>query len=149
MRLASAELPARSISSGWPTTVLLVEPECAVRILLARILAESGYVVISAGEGKEALELLSTEGTGVDVVVTEVILPSMSGAKLAAQIQRDYPGTAVLFMTGWFDDVVERYGIVESRVEMLRKPFGPRDLRRRVGEVLGRQVRRLVARAAA
>lgn len=141
MTLAAVQLPPRSISVGCPTTVLLVEPERPVRVLLARILAESGYEVVRAGGGIEALELLRSRGAGVDVVLTEVVLPSSSGAKLAAEIRHDYPGTAVLYMTGWFDDVVERHGIVESRVEMLRKPFGPDDLRRRLSEVVDAQRR--------
>ncbi len=149
MPLAAVQLPPGSISLGCPATVLLVEPERAVRILLARILNDSGYEVVSAGDAGEALELLRRNGTGVDLVLTEVVLPSISGAKLATQIQRDYPGIAVLYMTGWFDDVVERHGIVESHVEMLRKPFGPRDLRRRVGEVVGPQIRRHRSRYAA
>jgi DNA-binding response OmpR family regulator len=149
MGLPTAAPPTRSISSAWPTTVLLVEPECAVRMVLVRILAESGYEVISAGDGTDALELLGKRGTGVDLLLTEVVLPSISSATLAMQIRRDYPGTAVLYMTGGFDDVVERYGIVESRVQMVRKPFGPGDLRRRVRDVLGPQVRRPISRVAA
>ena len=136
MPAAIAQLAPRRVFSDRPT-VLVVEPVCAVRGVIARVLGEAGYHVITADSAAQALERLSVEQSRVDLVLTEVVMSRLSGAKLGAHIRRAHPGTRVLYMTGWFDDIVEGYGIVESRVEMLRKPFGPRELRDKVSHVLG------------
>jgi two-component system cell cycle sensor histidine kinase/response regulator CckA len=142
-----AQLAPRRVSSNGPT-VLVVEPVCAVRAVIARLLGEAGYNVITADSAAQALERLSVE-SHVDLVLTEVVMPRLGGAKLGAHIRRDHPGTRVLYMTGWFDDIVEGYGIVESRVEMLRKPFGPRELRDKVSRVLGARNRWVSCQSAA
>ena len=144
MPAAIAQLGPRRVSTDWPI-VLVVEPVCAVRGVITRVLEEAGYDVIAARSAADALERLQLEHRHVDLLLTEVVLPQLSGAKLAARVQRDHPGVQVLYMTGWFDDVVERHGVVESRVDMLRKPFGPRELRDKVNEILDARDRSIIS----
>jgi two-component system cell cycle sensor histidine kinase/response regulator CckA len=117
-------------------TVLLIEDEDTVRALARRVLERSGYAVIEARDGEEALMLAERDGDKLDLVVTDVVMPRMSGRVVAERLAEHRPGLPVLFMSGYTDDAVMRHGILASGAAFLQKPFTPHALALKVREVL-------------
>jgi CheY-like chemotaxis protein len=120
-------------------TVLLVEDEAPVRAVLQRALAASGYNVLSAGSGREALELLERGGPCLDLLVTDVVMPGMNGRELAEAVSALQPRALILFMSGYTDDVIAKHGFIERGRTLLPKPFSPGALTAKVREVLDAQ----------
>jgi PAS domain S-box-containing protein len=119
-------------------TILLVEDDGQVRELVSRSLGKSGYRVISAGNGEEALELLGTP-VAFQMLFTDVVLPGMSGPMLAERVAERRPGTRVLFMSGHTGTATAPGGRWDDEsISFLQKPFTPDDLLRRVRAVLDR-----------
>ena len=118
-------------------TVLLVEDEKAVRVLVRRVLDRMGYTVLEAEHGPQALEIMAARTEPVDLLLTDVIMPGMSGRELADQLQRSHPGIKVLFMSGYTDEAISQHGVLVSGVAFLETPCTPDILLRRVREVLG------------
>jgi signal transduction histidine kinase len=118
-------------------TVLLVEDEDRVRALARLTLASSGYTVLEARDGQEALDLCQREQGTIHLVVTDIIMPNLSGRELADRLAALRPGIKVLFLSGYPEDAVLRQGVTagEGRA-FLQKPFTPAVLARRVREVL-------------
>jgi PAS domain S-box-containing protein len=116
-------------------TVLVVEDEDAVRRIVKIALESAGYRVIEARNGPEALEAARTHSGEIQLVVTDVVMPKMSGRELVERIVKDHPGVRILYISGYMDDAVMRHGIVESGVAFLQKPFTPLALARKVREV--------------
>ena len=117
-------------------TVLLVEDEEIVRNLGVRILAEFGYRVMHAGNGDEAIELAGGHGERIDLLLTDVVMPGMSGRELANRLTRTRPETKVLFTSGYTDDAIVHHGVLDEGVSFLGKPYSPSALARKVREVL-------------
>jgi PAS domain S-box-containing protein len=130
-------LPARDSSlPGGTETLLLVEDDEAVRGLGAMALRQAGYAVLEARHGVAALELLSGYGGPLDLVVTDLVMPQMSGQSLVGLLQRERPGVRVLFVSGYSAaSVADLPGVVMS---FLQKPFTPASLTAAVREVLDR-----------
>jgi two-component system cell cycle sensor histidine kinase/response regulator CckA len=129
-----ATSPARGPSGT--ETVLLVEDEAAVRKLSARVLRSCGYTVLEARGGEEA-ERVATEHPGpIDILVTDLVMPGISGSQLAGVLTRIRPQLKTLFMSGYTDEAVLRQGVHASSVDFLQKPFDPGELARRVRQVL-------------
>ena len=120
-------------------TVLLVEDEEAVRSLLQRVLISAGYRVLSASNGGEAL-LICEKPEPVDLLLTDVIMPRMSGKELADRLTAMRPGLKVLFASGYTDDALEPHGVRAAGQHFLAKPFNVSDLRRKIREVLDEPV---------
>jgi CheY-like chemotaxis protein len=118
-------------------TILLVEDDAQVRELVSRSLARSGYRVLTAGNGEEALEVLRST-LGIDLLFTDVVLPGMSGPTLAERVTERRPGTPVLFMSGHTGTATAPGGSWDETVSFLQKPFTPEDLLRCVRTVLDR-----------
>jgi CheY-like chemotaxis protein len=125
----SDEAPA-----GRGEAVLVVEDEPGVRALTDRILRSAGYEVRSAANGIEGLALAREERP--DLVVTDVVMPGMSGSELAAALAGELPDVRVMFMSGYTDDVMMRHGVAERRVKLLEKPFTHEALLSAVREAL-------------
>jgi CheY-like chemotaxis protein len=104
-------------------TVLLVEDESAVRLLIAATLRKHGYTVHEAANGVEAIELAALHDHAMDLVLTDVVMPHMSGREVAEHLRQSRPDIPVLYMSGYTDDGVLRYGILSDSVAFLQKPF--------------------------
>lgn len=118
-------------------TVLLVDDNEGVRVLSARVLVDSGYEVIEASSGRAALELLHSHAAAVDLMITDVRMPQMSGGELAAELKRLYPATPVLFISGFTEEPFGRRSQAATSVRVLQKPFTPEALLARVSELIG------------
>jgi len=117
-------------------SILVVEDEPAIREMIESSLRSRGYSVRSAASAEEALALVDGGEHGIDLLVTDVVLPGLTGPALSAQLTQIYPGIKVLFLTGYGYDALGEHGAVEG-MEIVHKPFSLRDLARRVREVLG------------
>jgi PAS domain S-box-containing protein len=117
-------------------TILVVEDEPAVRVLVEQTLQQLGYTVLEAGDGYEALRIADRHAGEIHLVVTDVIMPSMNGRELAMRLDAVRPGMRVLFMSGYTDDVLALHGLSEPEVNFIQKPFSRSDLAEKVGRVL-------------
>ena len=117
-------------------TVLLVEDEELIRAYAARGLAARGYSVITAGSGEEALRLLAERTDGIDALVSDVVLPHMSGPDLAERLRARAPGLPVLFVSGYSHDMLERHASFQSGARLLAKPYTVEQLTSMVSELL-------------
>jgi two-component system cell cycle sensor histidine kinase/response regulator CckA len=118
-------------------TILLVEDDDAVRAVACGILQRSGYRVLEASNGGEALLICEQHSAAIHLLLTDVVLPRMNGRQLAERILSMRSGIKVLFMSGYTDDAILRHGILESDVAYLQKPLTPSKLAHSVREVLG------------
>ncbi len=117
-------------------TVLLVEDEDGVRALVREVLARSGYTVLEARDGDEALALNERHAGPIHLLLTDVVMPRLGGSRLARRISRVRPDTRVLFMSGFADSTLVRHEVISGEVACLVKPFTPELLARKVREIL-------------
>jgi two-component system, cell cycle sensor histidine kinase and response regulator CckA len=117
-------------------TVLLVEDDPSIRDLAQRVLLKRGYSVLAAASPGEAVALVGEQGRQVDLILTDVMLPEMSGPDLARILAAQQPGLPVLYMSGYTDTTVVRGGQLVPGATFLPKPFGPETLLKKVREVL-------------
>jgi two-component system, cell cycle sensor histidine kinase and response regulator CckA len=125
---AAAELDAPN-----GATIMVVEDEDAIRTLTHRILTRHGYRVVEAASPAEALEL----DVQPDLLLTDVVMPGMSGKALSDRLRESQPGLPVLFMSGYTDNVMDRYGLDAAGDSLLHKPFNAQQLLSAVQDVLG------------
>jgi two-component system cell cycle sensor histidine kinase/response regulator CckA len=136
---AESRAPEESASLHAPSggeTVLIVEDDDALRTVASRALQQCGYEVIVASDGSEALKQCSRHEGGLHLVVTDMVMPEMSGVELAESIALRYPEIKVLLMSGYTRDETARRGIASERYAFLEKPFTPARLAARVRELL-------------
>jgi CheY-like chemotaxis protein len=117
-------------------TVLVVEDEPALRELTTRVLSGAGYTVLEAGTGAEALVLLERHGGDVHLLFTDVVMPGMTGRELAVRLAGVRPAMRVLYTSGYTEDAILRYGVLDDASRFLTKPYTPAELRRRIREAL-------------
>ena len=117
-------------------TVLLVEDATRVREVVREILEMNGYAVLEARHGAEALEISARHGSRIHLMVTDVVMPQMSGRELAQHLAGTRPDMRVLFMSGYTDNAIVRHGVLEAGTAFLSKPFTPDALAAKVREVL-------------
>ncbi|HEX5972103.1 MAG TPA: ATP-binding protein [Gemmatimonadaceae bacterium] len=130
------EMPVPRVSLAGTETILLVEDDASLRQLTARVLRDAGYEVLAPMTPTEAV-LAGThhEGT-VDLLLTDVVMPQMTGRTVAELLVQQKPGLKVLYMSGYTDDDVVRRGVLATDTEFLQKPFTPTELLRQVRAVL-------------
>ena len=117
-------------------TLLVVEDEGVVRNLVRKRLQRDGYTVLEANHGEEALRIaIRYEGT-IDLMVTDVVLPNMSGRQLAERMATIRSDTRVLYMSGYADSAIVQHGVLDPGIAFLRKPFTLDALASKVREVL-------------
>ena len=128
-------LPAESEIRG-SETLLVVEDEGAVRRAACDFLKRNGYHVLEAGSGKEALEVIRRHQGPVHMMVTDVVLPAMSGAQLADFLVAEHPEMKILFVSGYAEKIIAAHGPLHVRAGFLQKPFSLRELAVKVRETL-------------
>ena len=132
-----AERPrAPSRAATGAETILLVEDEGGVRRLAREMLRQQGYTVLEADGGPDALRLWEQHATAIDLLLTDVVMPQMSGRELAEQLKTARPDLKVLYMSGYTNDVIARHGVLDSETAFLQKPFTADSLGRKVRIVL-------------
>ena len=112
-------------------TVLVIEDDDAVRRVVERLLIREGYRVIAAASGEEALAAVEHEAA-LDVVLSDVMMPNMTGPEVVARVRRRFPSVSVLYMSGYAEDVLT----LEAGAELIRKPFEPDRVAARLRELL-------------
>jgi len=117
-------------------TVLIVEDVSAVRGVAREMLERSGYRVLEAANGDAALRLAARHSGPIDLLLTDVVMPGLSGRQLATQLSELRPRLRVLYMSGYTDDAVVNHGMLEPGIHYLQKPFTREGLARKVHEVL-------------
>src|SRR5438552_1106128 len=142
--LTRIEQPAEAVEPGkareqlpcGSETILLVEDEAGVRTLAKTILQTQGYTVLDAAQGKDAF-LLSGQHEGlIHLMVTDMVMPEMSGPEVAERLKPLRPNMKVLFMSGFTDKAMVHQGELDPGMAFLQKPFTPQTLTRKVREVL-------------
>jgi CheY-like chemotaxis protein len=116
--------------------VLLVEDEELVRRLARRALEACGYAVLEASDASQALALSEGGAAAIDIVVTDVIMPGMSGRELVTQLSAARPGLRILYMSGYTDNAIAHRGILDEGTHFIQKPFTMRALAQKVRDVL-------------
>jgi CheY-like chemotaxis protein len=129
-------LPPRPSPTHGSETVLLVEDEDGVRALARTILQVNQYNVLEARDGAEALKVTSDWSRPIDLMLTDVVMPQLSGYQLADRLKPARPGMKVLFMSGYTDDAISHHQVLSPDAHFLQKPFTPDVLARKVREVL-------------
>jgi two-component system cell cycle sensor histidine kinase/response regulator CckA len=117
-------------------TILLVEDEDAVRSFAARALRQRGYQVLEAPGGEQALEIVKARAAGIDLVVTDVVMPNMDGPTLVRAVKRLKPDMQVIFMSGYAEEAFRRNDEKAEALHFLPKPFGLKQLAAKVKDVL-------------
>ncbi len=117
-------------------TLLLAEDEAAVRQSTREFLSLNGYIVLEAKNGTEALALARTYNGVIDLMITDVVMPQMGGARLAAELASDRPEMRVLFVSGYAEGTFQHHGAIDVTTRFLQKPFSLKTLARKVREVL-------------
>jgi signal transduction histidine kinase len=132
-------IPTGPVPRGTET-LLLVEDESSVRHLACNILELQGYNVLRANNGKEALQIVREhKGFPISLVVTDVIMPLMSGKVMAEWLKAIYPDLKILFTSGYTDDAISQHGVLDAGVEFLAKPYAPATLAIRVRAMLDKE----------
>jgi PAS domain S-box-containing protein len=121
-------------------TILIAEDEAELRALMRRALERQGYHVLQAGDGAEALDVAANHDGPIHLLVTDVVMPRLSGKELAVRLLERRPGIRVLFISGYSDEAIERHGVLTPDSVYLEKPVSPDALSRTVRELLDTQL---------
>jgi two-component system cell cycle sensor histidine kinase/response regulator CckA len=117
-------------------TLLLVEDEPMILQLISRELEKLGYIILSANDGIEALEVVKQTTVKIDLVVTDVVMPRLGGRELVTRLQQQQPGIKALFMSGYAENAIAHQGELQRGLHFIQKPYSPDELARRIREVL-------------
>jgi DNA-binding NtrC family response regulator len=131
----SAEKHIDSPMSGTET-ILLVEDDAGVRELVERVLTSRGYGVLSAERGVDALGVADARSGEIDLVLTDIVMPAMSGRELVEALRSKRPGLRVLYMSGYTDDDIVRRGLHDPSMSFIQKPFTADNLAMEVRKIL-------------
>jgi PAS domain S-box-containing protein len=133
--------PEAGPAMGGKETVLVVEDQAEVRKYAAAALRVHGYRVIQAGSAEEALEICEREHGRIGLLLTDVVMPNLSGKELERQVAERWPAIKVLFMSGYSEDAIVQHGGMETGTKLIQKPFSPGELAHKVVEMLAGKVR--------
>ncbi len=131
----AAPVPERR-AAGGSETILLVEDDAVVRRLAREVLRRHGYLVLEAADAADALAHCGRADTRIDLLLTDVVMPQMSGRELVTRAARTRPELRVLFISGYSPEAIEHHGVLAPGAEFLPKPFTPQTLTTKVRAVL-------------
>ena len=134
-RPLDGDSPPPSAARG-DETIVVVEDDQGVRELVQLMLRGHGYEVLTAADGETAARLCAEHPGGVDLLLTDVVMPELNGRVLAERLEAMFPALRVLFMSGYSDEAVVRHGIIRPNTAFIEKPFSESGLARKVREVL-------------
>ncbi len=142
-RIAEASAPAPAsrgeiASVRGSETILLVEDDETVRLMTRTLLENNGYTVIAASGGREALAAIESRRCNVALVVTDVVMPRMSGKELAKRLLLACPKVKVLYVSGYTGETVVHHGMLDPGIDFIQKPFQARELLTKIREILSR-----------
>ena len=123
-------------STSGTETILMVEDEEGVRSLVRLALESSGYTVLEMKDGESAVAMCADYSGPIHLLLTDVVMPQMSGRSIAGKISLLRPGIKVLYMSGYTDDAVLHHGVLSRDMPFIQKPFSPVALRKKIREVL-------------
>lgn len=139
-KAAPQEMEKAKYGRLWGSeTVLVAEDEDSLRRLIRETLEHHGYKVLEATDGKNALRLIADYREPIHLLVTDLVMPHMSGRELAEQVSSDRPDIRILYISGYSDDAIVRHGILDTHGVFLQKPFSPQVLARKIRQVLAGQ----------
>jgi CheY-like chemotaxis protein len=140
-RAEAVKQPGRSLPLMHGTeTILLVEDLESLRNLAKRMLESAGYTVLTASSGEEALLLVESREQPVALVITDLVMPGISGRTLAERLARTHRRMKVLYMSGYTADTIVRHGVLNAHMAFLNKPFSAADLLKKVRAMLDSEV---------
>lgn len=128
-----------AVSRGCET-ILVVEDDDAVRAVIMAMLADTGYCILEARDGAEALRICREYKKKIHLLLSDLIMPGKNGRELADEIISIHPGIRVLFMSGYTDDAIKRHMTPETCAAFIEKPFSQADLAAKIREMLVRPV---------
>ncbi len=126
-----------STQTHGPATILVAEDEPSLRKLTCNTLKQSGYKILEAEDGAKAIEIARNFPDDIHLLLTDVVMPGMSGHELAEKLSRERPKMKVLYTSGYTDGAVATHGVLDSGIVILRKPFSRAQLEQNVAEMLG------------
>ncbi|RNC71013.1 MAG: response regulator [Desulfuromonadales bacterium] len=132
-----ADTPPVSRPAAPGGTVLLVDDDEAIRQITARMLRHSGFRVLVAEGAEEAIGICQRSGTVIDLILTDVIMPTMNAGEMIPIVMPHQPKAKVLYMSGYSADIVEHRGVIGAGASFIRKPFSLETLREKIGQVMG------------
>jgi two-component system cell cycle sensor histidine kinase/response regulator CckA len=135
---ARATKPSPRVSTGGSETLLVVEDEQLILVVMKQALTALGYKVIPAADGAEALAIVAATAGPIDLLITDVVMPAMGGRELARRVSALRPGIRVLYSSGYTADAIVARGVLEEGIDFLQKPYVPAVLAARVREMLDR-----------
>jgi len=140
-RVADGDRPDKAAAAAdedhtGDETILVVEDEPAVRGMVRRFLEQRGYRVLEAPNGRDALRVAATHKAPIDLMVTDVVMPQMSGRELAFQLASSRPDMKVMYMSGHTADSIRQHGVLDDGLPFLQKPFTPLQLAAKIRKVL-------------
>jgi DNA-binding NtrC family response regulator len=117
-------------------TVLIVEDDDALRNITKKMLQKYGYNILEAENGEKALNIGETHEGPIHLLLTDVVMPVMSGSDLSEKLQSIRPETRVIYMSGYTDNAIVHHGILKQKINFIEKPFSPESLSKKVRQVL-------------
>jgi CheY-like chemotaxis protein len=133
---AEGERQQIAAASGGNETILVAEDQDAVRVLVCEVLKSKGYEVLEASQGEDALRIAREHEGPIHLLVTDVVMPGMSGRELARNLAVLRPEMKVLYMSGYTGNAIVHHGVLEEGLTFIQKPFSPDALARKVRAVL-------------
>jgi CheY-like chemotaxis protein len=132
---AQPERLSRARTAGQEK-LLLVEDDPAVLSFVESALSRLGYEVVSTSEPSQAVEIVRDQGQSIDLMITDVVMPGMTGAVLAERVSEIRPDLKVMFVSGYTHDVIAHHGVLTDGIGFLQKPFSPSELGEKIRQVL-------------
>jgi CheY-like chemotaxis protein len=133
---ASRRATLRPSVVGRGETVLIVEDEAAVRQFVRKTLERGGYLTLEAADGDDALRVAERRRGAIDLLLTDVVMPRMSGPELVQRLSPRWPGLTVVYMSGYAEHILAHQGVLEVGAHFIAKPVSPNALLAKLGEAL-------------